>query len=529
MLKLYFFISVGISFLAVLIQGCVSLPNDVIMPQWDTDLNLPLTTKTYILNDIIKSPNYISINSPDSTYLISIDSLGQNVSISQFVNVNTESSSPTVPVFTNNTTQTAYILFPDSSKLSQAVISKGNFKIVAHNISAVNVQLTINFPGLKKNGNPFPVILTVPANTDNITQTFDFGDCIYSQPLDQDPDYNGQLWIEAGATSSAPGFYSITFEAFTSDFVFSSFTGYLPTKSLGIYRSSFSLNIGEASNYRGKVDLKTGSLSLVGKYHSLAANPFIVGVNNLRLVGKRNDGQDTVTLEFSNPLSNSFKFDASGNYSTVYNENNSNITSFIAFLPDSVLVSAEYIMNPDNDQAYKTVRSDDSISFMSRFTAISVLHIKQTTFTDTVNIEIKQDDRDQILKGKGAQLTVDIQNAIPLNSWIKVILTDINYNPILINGAPFVITKNTNGTDSVSIAGSQTDINGHYLNSSASTTTITLDSTQIRQFAQNAQHAIISVTVETSHSNNVPVVVHASDWIKLNVFGRVTYRIQKNN
>ena len=530
MLKLYLYIFVSISFFAVLFQGCVSLPSDVIMPQWDTDLNLPIATKIYSLNDIIKSPNYISINSQDSTYLITIDSLGQNVSISQFVQINTESSSPTVSVYTNNTTQSAYVLFPDSARLSRADISEGKFKMVTHNPSLTDtVQLTLNFPGITKAGAPFTIIVTVPPNTVSKTQIFDFINCLYVQPANQDPSYEGQLWIEAGATSSAAGPHSITFEAFTSDFVFTSLTGYLPTKSLGIHGSSFSLNIGDASNYRGKVDLKTGSLSLIGKYHSLAANPFIVGVKNLHMVGKRNDNQETVTLEFYNPLSNSFNFDASGNYSTAYNESNSNITSFITFLPDSILVSAEYIMNPDNNQAYKSVRSDDSISFMTKFTSVSVLHIKQTTFTDTVNVDIKQEDRDQILKGKGAQLTVDIQNAIPLNSWIKVILTDINYNPILINGVPFVITKNNNGTDSVSIAGSQTDINGNYLSSSVSTTTLTLDSTQIRQFSQNAHHAIISVTVETSHSNNVPVVVHASDWIKLNVFGRVTYRIQKNN
>src|ERR1035438_2333321 len=98
MQKLLLYIIGSISFLAVLIQGCVSLPSDVIMPQWDTDLNLPITTKSYNLNDIIKSQNYISINSQDSTYLISSDSLGQNIAISQFLQVNTESSTPSIPV-----------------------------------------------------------------------------------------------------------------------------------------------------------------------------------------------------------------------------------------------------------------------------------------------------------------------------------------------------------------------------------------------------------------------------------------------
>jgi hypothetical protein len=528
MQKLYLYIFGSISFLAVLFQGCVSLPTDVIMPQWDADLNVPITTKIYNLNDIIKSPDYISINSQDNTYMITSDSLGQNVPVSQFIQINTERSTPTAPVLADGkTTIEAFIPFPEGAKIIQAGISKGTFKVVAHNSFPIDVQLTINIPGMTKGGTLLSITFTVPANTASKTQIIDFVDCLYIQPTNQTASKDGQLWMKASA-SSGSGLAVITFESYTSNFIFSSMTGYLPTKSLGTHSSSFALNLGNAANYRDKVVLKTGSLSLTGIYHSLAPNPFIVGVNNLHLVGKRNNSQLTDTLRFTNPTSNTFKFDALGNYSTVYDQNNSNITSFITFLPDSIYVSAEYIMNPDDDPAYKTVRFDDSISFVTRFTSKSVLSIKQATFTDTVNIDIAQDKRDQILNGKGAQLTVDIQNAIPLNSWIKVTLTDNDYHPLIINGAAFVITKNNNGTDSVSIAGSQTDGNGNYVSSSASNTTVTLDSLQIRQFSQNAYHAIISVTVETSHNNNVPVIVHASDWIKLNVFGRVTFRINGN-
>ena len=529
MLKLYLYILGNIYFLAVLFQGCVSLPTDVIMPQWDTDLNVPITTKSYSLNDIIKSPDYISINPQDNTYIFTSDSLGQNVPISQFVILNTESSTPTIPVLADGkSTIETFLPFPDSAKFSQAIISAGKFKVVADNSSTTDIQLTINVPGLTKDGSLFPISVTVPAKTISKTQIFDLTNCLYNQPANQISSKDGQIWIKASAIS-ANGQDVVSFESFTYNFVISSATGYLPVKSLGIHNSSFPLTLGDASKYRDKVVLKSGSLSLTGKYKSLALNPFIVGVNNLQLVGKRNDSQLTDTLKFTNSTSNSFKFNASGNYSTVYDQNNSNITSFITFLPDSIYVSAEYIMNPDDDQAYKTVRFDDTISFVTRFTSQSVLSIKQATFTDTVNINIDQDKRDQILNGKGAQLTVDIQNAIPLNSWIKVILTDNDYHPLLINGSAFVITKNTNGTDSVNIAGSQTDANGNYLNYSPSTTSITLDSIQIRQFSQNAHHAIVSITVETSHDNNVPVIVHATDWIKLNVFGRVTYRVKKNN
>ena len=515
-----------ISFIVVIIQGCVSLPTDVVMPQWDTDLNLPIATKNYTLNDIIKSQNYISVNSQDGTYIIASDSLNQNIAISNFIKENSASSSQSAPVLAGNTSGVnVYVQFPEGAKITQADISKGNINIVAHNNFPVVATLTINIPGIKKHGSPFPFVVSVPANS-SVSPVFDLSNCKYSQPSGQESSYDGQIWVNASATSSSIGI--ITVDVTTSDFIFSSATGYLPSKSLGTHISSFPLNLGDASNYRDKVILKSGSLSLNGKYKSLSSNPFIVGVNNLRLVGKRNNSQLTDTLKFNNSTSNSFKFDASGNYSTVYDESNSNIISFITFLPDSIYVSAEYMMNPDNDLSYKTVRDDDSISFTARFTSKSVLKINRVTFSDTVDIEIDQDKRDQILNGKGAQLTVNIQNAIPLNTWIKVTLTDKDYHPILINGSPFIITRKSVGIDSISIPGSQTDNNGNYISSSPSTSTITLDSVQIRHFAQDAKHAIISVSVETSNSSS-SVIVHAADWINLNIFGRISYTIKDKN
>jgi len=436
------------------------------------------------------------------------------------------SSTPATPLLADGkTTLEIFAPFPGGVKLNKAEFKKGNIQIVVHNNNPTDGQLAISIPGITKNQKAIPIILNVPAYTISQTQVIDFGNCNYSQPSNQPSSNDGQIWIKASATSST-GFDILSVETYISDFILFSATGYLPMKSMGTQSSQFPLILGNDSNYRDKVVLKTGSLYLNGKYNSLSSDPFNVGVNNLCLVGKRNDSQLTDTLKYNNSSSNSFEFDNTGNYSAVFDENNSNITGFISFLPDSIFVSAEYIMNPENNKSYKTVRSDDTISFTAKFVSKSVLKINQITFTDTTNIDISQDKRDQILNGKGAQLTVDITNAIPLNSWIKVTLTDKDYHPLLVRGNAFIITKNNNGTDSVSIPGSRTDINGNYINSSASSFTITLDSLQIKQFSQNAQHAIITVTVETSNSN-YPVIVNAADWIKLNIFGKITYTVKK--
>ena len=71
------------------LTGCFDLPNDVIMPQWDVDLNVPLLKKAYTLEDIIKSdkePN-ISIDPIDSLYVIQSDNYLSTSGISEFLQV----------------------------------------------------------------------------------------------------------------------------------------------------------------------------------------------------------------------------------------------------------------------------------------------------------------------------------------------------------------------------------------------------------------------------------------------------------
>ena len=180
-------------------------------------------------------------------------------------------------------------------------------------------------------------------------------------------------------------------------------------------------------------------------------------------------------------------------------------------------------MNPDNSPVYKTATSSDTVTFTTNFATKSVLAIKQTSFSDTLKLDISQDNRDNIVNGKGVSATIDIQNAIPLNSWIKVTLEDSLYKPL------FVISKSTSGADSINFPGASVDANGNVLNPALSSTTISLDSNQIKLLAQKAYIVKLSVTVETTGSNNAPVIVRAKDWIKLNAYGKVTYRIKKGD
>jgi hypothetical protein len=512
----YFFIILTV----FIIQGCVSVPSDVIMPTWDTNLNVPFATKSYTLADIIKSQNYISISAAqDSVYLINSDTVKQSVSIGNFIKVSMGGtvSIPIIP--TDGTEYQLTVPFPENAELDSATFVKGTLKITGYNTSTISSSvITVRIPGIiLTNGSQAILSVNVPINSTR-TDSINLAGATYLAPATQ---FFPGFDMYAKATGT---FGKVSLDAYTSDFYFSRVTGYLPTKSLGLQSSTLALNLGDATKYRDKVFLKTGTLNLQGSYQSSASNPFVIKVDSLKILGKRNNTGATMYLSYNTPQ-DTFRFNSDGTLSLpAYTESNSNITSFITFLPDSLKITAGYIMNPDNSKIYHTATSTDIVKFTSNFSTKSFLAIKQTSFLDTLALDMSQDNRDQIAKGQGVTAISNIQNAIALSSWVKVTLTDQYYHPL------FVVTRDTIAhADSISLAGAAVDINGNVTNPGASTTTISLDSTQIKLLAQSAHFALVSVTVSTTGANNAPVLIRAKDWIKLNVYGSVNYRIKGDN
>jgi hypothetical protein len=527
MKKNYLFSLINITLITILFQSCAKFPSDVIMPQWDVDLNVPLATKSYLLADIIKPQNYISIDpTHDSLYVITSDTYSQSVGISNFIKVLTSSEVAGIPIFAGVIDFAVSVPFPGGAKINTAEFQSGTLFIAGHNPKSTPVNLIISIPCIfnADGTGSLKDTLIVPAqngaNPGYASLLIDLAGRSY---IASDQNNQNSLYIHLSLTGTLDITYPyVTFDSKVSDFDFTSFTGYLPTKSLGTKTNSFSLNLGDAVKYRDKVTLSTASLIMNGKYKSSASDPFIVEVDNFQVVGSRIGSTLTQALTFYSG-SNTFRFDATGNFTAVYDTTNSNITTFIDFLPDVINISAKYVMNPDNSQEFKTATSKDTINFTTNFSTKSVLAVKQTSFSDTLALNISQDNRDKIVKGKGVSATVDIQNAIPLNSWIRVTLADSSYHTL------FVISKSASGADSISFPGATVDGNGNVVTLGANSTTISLDSAQIKQLAQKAYYAIISVTVITTGNNNTPITVKAKDWIKLNVYGSVTYRINEKD
>ena len=511
--------------------GCVNLPNKLVAPDWNVDLNVPIVNKSYTLNDIVKEQKYISevpTSGGQSIYLIQSDNYSQDIGVSQFIKVTSPTSltGQKIPVL-NNSIDSTFILYlpiPEGAELDSAKFVGGSFSFHFDNPSPFTVDLMLEIPAIRKpDGSRFIENIQLAPNS-NDTKYYSFANDSYKATATQikaDKKDCVELLVKTG-TSSPIGSY-ITMDFYSSDFLFNYVSGYLPTKSLGSQSDSFNLNIGKVSNYRDKVTLKDAVLNLTAQYVSSVNNPFDIAISNLNIVGTRSDGSTVYLTDKSGNKNFAFTL-VNGAFNGTFDETNSNITEFLSFLPDKVSISADYIMNPDNIKTASTATSTDSVKFETSFSTQSYLAINNASITDTAQVNFSADDRTKIENGQDFNLSLDIQNGIPLSGSVTVVFADSLHRPLFTLNDP-------SGNSSFSIAAASVDQNGVMKSSAISKKTLALNTSQISMLSK-AYYAIYTVTVATPNSNVSPptiVAVRPEDQISVKASGHISYDVKPSD
>jgi hypothetical protein len=514
--------------IVVLVPGCVNLPTNPVMPQWNVDLNVPLVNRSYTLDDIIKKQNYISVqpNSQGGIYLIQSDHYNQSVGVSNFIKVTSAATltNQSVPVVNYDTTVALYLPIPEGAELDSAKFISGSFSFSFSNSNPFSVDFYLSIPGITlPNGSPFTINQTIPSGAKD-SLSYNFASDTYRLPSNQQTTNRDkiQLIVSSKPHNSTSLFgLPLTLNFTSSDFYFSQVSGYMPEKSLGVQSDRFSLNIGNVKDYRNKITLQNANLHLHANYVSPANNPFNIEVDSMTIIGMKNDGTvlSTLTDQNGKPF---FIFLQNGKLDITFDSSNSNITTFMASLPDIVELRTGYIMNPNNDKTPATVTINDSVKFEADFSTTSYLAIDSASSTDTSSIgSLSNDDRTKIKASQSAYLTVNIQNGIPLNASITLAIADSNYKTL------FILSNNTNNSNSFSVAPANVDNNGNVTSMKSSSFTVQLDSSQTDKLS-HAYYAIYTVSVSTPGSP-LPVALRPTNQIQLQVFGGVNFQVNNDN
>ncbi|MGE5812822.1 MAG: hypothetical protein ACM339_15035 [Ignavibacteria bacterium] len=507
-------------FSILLNSGCVDLPEEIIPPQWDVDLNLPIVNRSYSMSDIIDENRNIYSGVNDSIYIIESDDYNVNSGIANMIELDNESIMNNVVIDARSDTQMILILFPEGIEIDSAVFSSGTIQYRIYNPTSEIIYLTLKIPGISKDGLVLTVNRTVfPMSYDSAAHNLE--GYKYNFPIDQHPSLKKFLVLNPSITSGNLN-DSVICDFTNSNFQFSSITGRINRKNLGNFNEAFSLKLGDALKYRDKLFLKEASLNFSTDYASYYNSIFKAGLRNLQIIGRRNTGE-TQNLSFRDGSSIDILLQTQKS-EIIFNELNSNINEFLTFLPDEIEIIAEHIINPENENVSFTTTNKDSIKYGVLFRTRGYLALKNTTVTDTLELKINGGDRESILESKKADLNISIENAIPLTASFKVVLADKDFNPL------FTVSRNSLGEDSLLVNGGEINSStGDVISPALSFHGISLNADEIRMLA-NSYYAIVSTTVKTKESSEnlsslqmVPIKV--SNWVSIKAYGMVRYHV----
>ncbi len=502
--------------------SCADLPDDLVAPSWDVDLNVPLINKTYLLSEIINEDPHITIDTSNGKgiYLLHSDKYQLSSGVDEFLQLNISTSSQNNPVpATENDSAVIYIEFPEGAEIDSAVFENGFLTVSAYNPSLHRADLFLTVPGiLDPDNNQVRINMSLESYRGD-SVTYNLQNHFYRFPSNQPVGEKGKLQIVGKAMSQVPSETFLLTSYYISDFYFKSISGILPSKSLGNQEEAFGFETGETEEYRNRTTLREAELKLLASYFSPAADPVGVEIRNLKIIGMHKNGGEFYLRDINGSINHNIKFSGTS-IEKIYNEQNSNINDFISFLPDTVILNAEYFMNPDREHG--TATTEDSLKFETYFSTRSFLSLNSTNIQDKTSIEIGDKDREVIRKNKKADFILELENALPLAVWLKMDLYDADGNFL------FTLTNNSNGTDSVYFEPAEIDANGEVISSTVNQPVrITLDSSQVEMLSRT-NSANYSVTVSTKNNNQPDpptVAIRPTSWIKIKGYSTIKYRV----
>ncbi|MGD8305651.1 MAG: hypothetical protein PVF17_03275 [Ignavibacteria bacterium] len=505
----------------IFFSACNEIPSDFLLPQWDTELNIPIANRHFTMEDLIDEQGYLSTSGltvENGIYVVESETYNLNTDLSEFVKLSGFTSITDLPVQTDSQDVTLYLQFPNGTELDSASFLSGALDFSVNNPTGNEVAINISIPGIcDSQGEELNIEIITPAySTNSILKNLNQHS--YTVPDNQPSEFKNSLMVSTIANNGQETSDAVLLDISSTEFRFNYVVGKMPSTSLGVRRNSFEF-ASDVDDYRDKMTIRDAELNLDANLITQLSDPYPVDVRNLNIIGMRSDGQEFYLRDESENENLSFQIE-NGSIQHTFNNENSNISELISFLPDSVLLRAEYIINPGNERG--SAASSDSVSFNTSLKVQSFVAINRSTVVDSSEIELAQDQKDAIADGNSLSIVIDLENAIPLSGWFKIDMVDEFNNKL------FTISNNSNNADSLYFEGASVDGEGEVTNSVVTpTVAVELNSEQIDMLTRTT-HAVYSVTLETSESSSTDgtVAIRPTDWIKIRAFGKINYRVK---
>jgi hypothetical protein len=197
----------------------------------------------------------------------------------------------------------------------------------------------------------------------------------------------------------------------------------------------------------------------------------------------------------------------------------SNFFKKFSKFPDSLIVYAGGVVNPN----YKivNVKKTDRVAGKSRIEFPLIFGISGGEITDSVNVDLSNDDRDKIKDLNSFDAALKITNGIAANVAFTGRLYD-EYNNFLMYFPP----KHADQDTVITVSGATTDADGNVVTKKEQTIKVKTSGGEPEKLSR-AKYMRVRLKFSTSGQNNTPVKFKTDDTIDISVSGSVNYQVKK--
>jgi len=491
--------------LLLFIVACSDIPNDFSIPKWDADFNLPVCSRFYYIDDMVKLDEDVSVDPNNHLYVYQTKKVDDRTNVIKFVDNRIDTTYQNVEMEIINGHGRVSFAFPEGIEIDSCLFFDGIIKFNMKSNSNEEYTAKITFQTIfdtqqkrynfQKSISPFSV-------TEQNQDISGFAHSAGIYPKDS-------IFIEVDVLSGNAGNNAfINLEIKDVRFVY--LKGFVPTKVISQVNSSKYLPLEDKikemnnnitfwepeviieANYKTELDLE---------------NIFGAEVQNLQIIGKSIDGRDKFleTINGSSNLGN-FKLNNGYFYEKLDNQN-TKLSDFLKFLPDSIVLIGDILINPENKRG--EVLKSDSIIVSFQLNLSSYITLENVVLYDTIPLEFNQESINHINKGKAAILTMKLENYTPVSTDINAMFADSSKNVLF--------SRQYQGNAGL------VDNNGFTYNSTLSLTEFTFDEKDM-QFLAKSYYLIIE-TKFNSANNPQKVAIRNNDWLKVTSFVKLKYMV----
>jgi len=507
--------------LIAFISGCIEKIKSPVMPVWDVSYSIPVLNKTEVVIDRIKGEKGIFIDSTqnlvlkfDSTEMKtkSLDEIfGDNIKFDEEFSIRPQNV---------DTLIFESFVSDDSVYLEELHLYKGTLTYQVENRLNKKVDLNITIPGFTK---------VVGSSVDTLKFSMIVNPNSSGQKTIDLRNYHYRITPNPFGGSNY-GFHIKGYAKIDAGYSGDSIKTRVKIDNLG-----FNYLKGKVKPYKDSLKTKTEYLDInqdakdiLPKIQVYGAKVVLtpntstknleVQLKDFQVVGTFKNSSQKKYLKIKNQsiLDTIISLDRP---SIEFNIDDVAINEFLSpQVPDSVTYSGKIIVNPN----YKSIdiTLPDSIKFDVRFVAYSIFRIDNASRTDTIEIDLKDEDKDQLNKINGGSITLEIDNGLPIGFQITGYLLDSLNNKLLY----FTREKGTgDASDTVfSITPAIIDNEGKVTQSVLQKKILTLNKDEIEKL-KRMKKAIVRVVYSTT--NGRKVLLRANDKIRVRLTSSVSLRV----